>query len=107
MQVAESLQQLSDIVATFESSMEAADGDTSDLDPVLAAVIDPLLEVVQRSSEVLSTKAPNRYFPGPSTKSFSLSAVCDLGHCVVEVCIVAWIRGEIMSENGVFWEHGL
>lgn len=63
MQLSEALQQLSDIIASFEASYEATDDASGEAEfaPVLASVTDPWVEAVHRSSEALSTSAPSRY----------------------------------------------
>ncbi|CAL8463754.1 g3288 [Coccomyxa elongata] len=65
-QVAESLGQLVEIVAAFEESYEADGGaggaasSEAEFAPVLAAAIDPLVEMCERSSEALTPDAPSR-----------------------------------------------
>ncbi|EIE27799.1 component of oligomeric golgi complex 6 [Coccomyxa subellipsoidea C-169] len=65
-QVAESLGQLMEIVAAFEESYEADGGaggaasSEAEFAPVLAAAIDPLVEMCERSAEALTPDAPTR-----------------------------------------------
>ncbi len=67
--MAESLAQLVEIVAAFEESYEADGGaggaasSEAEFAPVLAAAIDPLVEMCERSSEALTPDAPSRCFP--------------------------------------------
>ena len=63
MQVAEGLAQLLDITKAFEESYnEAGTGRTSEAEfaPVLAAAVDPLVEMCERSADSLQPDAPSR-----------------------------------------------
>ena len=62
-QLSEALQQLSDIIASFEASYEASDDSSGEAEfaPVLASAIEPWIEAMARGSEALSTSAPTRY----------------------------------------------
>ena len=62
-QVAESLAQLLDITKAFEESYnEAGTGRSSEAEfaPVLAAAVDPLVEMCERSADSLHPDAPSR-----------------------------------------------
>lgn len=63
MQFSEALQQLSDIISSFEASYEASEDSSGEVEfaPVLNAAVEPLVEAVKRSSEALSLNAPTRY----------------------------------------------
>ena len=58
----EALQQLADIIASFEASYEASQGESVEAEfaPILSAAVDPLVQVIQRSSEALSPTSPSR-----------------------------------------------
>ena len=67
--VAETVHQLLEIVSAYESALDSAHTSTrdvalgtedSDLGPVLAAVLDPLVEACSRSAEALTPDAPSR-----------------------------------------------
>lgn len=64
--MAESLGQLVEIVAAFEESYEADGGaggaasSEAEFAPVLAAAVDPLVEMCERSAEALTPDAPSR-----------------------------------------------
>ena len=62
-QVAEGVKQLRELVASFEAAFEGGNGQTGEAEfaPVLAAVVDPLLSVCERSAEALAIDAPTRY----------------------------------------------
>ena len=63
MQVGESLAQLLDITKAFEESYnEAGTGRSSEAEfaPVLAAAVDPLVEMCERSADSLQPDAPSR-----------------------------------------------
>lgn len=84
MQVAQTMQLLSEIIAAHESSLQhipkqqqqlqqddqpGADSSpddqaTDELGPILSAVLDPLLEMVTRSAEALSPDSPARLDDG-------------------------------------------
>lgn len=61
-QLSEALQQLSDIITSFEASYEATDDGSGEAEfaPILAAVTDPWIETVHHSSEALKVGAPSR-----------------------------------------------
>lgn len=61
-QVGESLQALVDIVGAFEESYDTASGRASVVEfaPVLAAAIDPVIDMCERSAEALTPNAPSR-----------------------------------------------
>lgn len=61
-QATEGVKQLGEIVASFEAAFEGTDGATGEAEfaPVLAAVVDPLLIVFERSAEALAPNAPTR-----------------------------------------------
>ena len=56
---------LLDIIQSFESAYEGgtADGGAADFAPVLAAAVDPLVDMCERSAEALSASAPSRCRP--------------------------------------------
>lgn len=79
-QVVESLGQLVEIVAAFEESYESDGGaggaasSEAEFAPVLAAAIDPLVEMCERSAEALKPDAPTRYgHPGKSRPDWCTS----------------------------------
>ena len=53
---------LLEIVESFESEYEGgtADGGAAEFDPVLAAALDPLVSMCERSAEGLSAAVPSR-----------------------------------------------
>ena len=59
------MQQLSDIITSFEASYEAGEGETGEAEfaPILSAAVDPLVDAIRRSAEALSTTAPTRHTP--------------------------------------------
>ena len=59
----EALQQLADIISSFEASYEASQGESVEAEfaPILAAAVDPLVQVIQRSSEALNPTSPSRW----------------------------------------------
>ena len=61
-QVADGVKQLREIVASFEAAFEGGSGRSGEAEfaPVLAAVVDPLLTVCERSAEALAIDAPTR-----------------------------------------------
>jgi len=73
----QTLQLLSEVIAAYEASLqnssagstaaqqpEASAEDAAGLGPVLAAVLEPLLEMVMRSAEALSPDSPARLDDG-------------------------------------------
>lgn len=67
-QCSEALQQLSDIITSFEASYEASEDSSGEAEfaPVLNATVEPFIEAVKRSSEALSAKAPTRSLLSPN-----------------------------------------
>lgn len=70
-QVAETVHQLLEIINAHESALEAAAQPTAaqaqaadELGPVLSAVLDPLVDMCERSSEALTPDAPSRVDDG-------------------------------------------
>ncbi len=61
-QVAESMAQLLEIVVAFEEALDPAAGrrGEAELAPVLAAALEPLLDMCERSAEALSVDHPSR-----------------------------------------------
>lgn len=58
----EAIQQVSDIVASFEASYDGEEGKAGEEEfgPVLSICLDPVLEAIQRSSQPLNPSASNR-----------------------------------------------
>jgi len=82
-QVAESLAQLKDITKAFEGSYnEAGSGRSSEAEfaPVLAAAVDPLVDMCERSADSLKPDAPSRY------ASYALCATPLLSRIVNSAC---------------------
>ena len=63
LQLSEAMQQLSDIITSFEASYEAGEGETGEAEfaPILSAAVDPLVDAMRSSAEALSTTAPTRH----------------------------------------------
>ena len=84
--MAEGVKQLREIVASFEAAYEASDGRTGEAEfaPVLAAVVDPLLTVCERSAEALAIDAPTRCRAQSVTDSHSHGShvVCSYWCCL-------------------------
>ena len=62
MQVAESMRALLEVVETFERDYEgcAASDSAEEFNTVLAAALDPLIAMCERSAEGLNASAPSR-----------------------------------------------
>ena len=117
-QVAESMGQLLEVVAAFEEALDpaAARAGEAELAPVLAAALEPLLDMCERSAEALSVDHPSRCGGGRSLPCVycRVAGCCTLGkrdahisRCRVQTLVagsaVSLAMPVYLSNSGLPW----